>query len=129
MDASMDDNSEDLILYEATVMVRKTLTRLNLNLKRPMKSRGRAVGETKEVILGIIVLVPWSIVVISGLFSLLLVACGIGRLPISSFKRLPSQTLGADISKHPYYGFRWEVEHRNISGWVRLVMMMIGGMC
>ena len=56
MDASMDDNSEDLILYEATVMVRKTLTRLNLNLKRPMKSRGRAVGETKEVILGIIVL-------------------------------------------------------------------------
>ena len=129
MDASMDDNSEDLILYEATVMVRKTLTRLSGYLKRPMKSRGKAVGETKEVILGIIVLVPWSIVVISGLFSLLLVACGIGRLPISSFKRLPSQTLGADISKHPYYGFGWEVEHRNISGWVQLVMMMIGRMC
>ena len=71
MDTSMDDNSEDLLLYEATVtMVRKTPTKLNLNLKRPMKSRGKAIGETKEVILRIIVFVLWSIVVISGFYSL-----------------------------------------------------------
>ena len=72
MDTSMDDNSEDLLLYEATVtMVRKTPTKLNLNLKRPMKSRGKAIGETKEIILRIIVFVLWSIVVIlSGSYSL-----------------------------------------------------------
>ena len=65
----MDDISEDLILYEATLMVRKTPTKLNLNLNRPMKSRGKAVGETKEVlILRIIVFVLWPIVLISGFY-------------------------------------------------------------
>ena len=34
-----------------------------------------------------------------------------------SFKRLPSQTLGPDNSKRPFYGFGAEVEDRVVSGW------------
>ena len=34
-----------------------------------------------------------------------------------SFKRLPSQTLGPDNSKRPFYGFGGEVEDRVGSGW------------
>ena len=34
-----------------------------------------------------------------------------------SFKRLPSQTLGPDNSKRPFYGFGGEVEDRVVSGW------------
>ena len=34
-----------------------------------------------------------------------------------SFKRLPSQTLGPDNSKRPFYGFGGEVDDRVVSGW------------
>ena len=34
-----------------------------------------------------------------------------------SFKRLPSQTLGPDNSKRPFYGFGADVEDRVVSGW------------
>lgn len=34
-----------------------------------------------------------------------------------SFKRLPSQTLGPDNSKRPFYGFGVDLEDRVVSGW------------
>ena len=49
VDMDMDtgiDNSEDLRSYEAAVMARKAPTMLNL--KRPMKGRGRAIGGTTK---------------------------------------------------------------------------------
>jgi len=41
----------------------------------------------------------------------------IGNTGRPSFKRLPSQTLGPDNSKRPFYGIREEVEDRVVSGW------------
>ena len=40
-----------------------------------------------------------------------------GNMGRPSFKRLPSQTLGPDNSKRPFYGFGTEVDDRVVSGW------------
>ncbi|KAF8815857.1 hypothetical protein BYT27DRAFT_7190879 [Phlegmacium glaucopus] len=42
-----------------------------------------------------------------------------GNLPRPSFKRLPSQTLGPDNPKRPFYGFGGEdsMEDRSVGGW------------
>ena len=44
-----------------------------------------------------------------------LISRNLGGRP--SFKRLPSQTLGPDNSKRPFYGFGADVEDRVVSGW------------
>ena len=110
------DNSEDLRSYEAAVMARKAPTTLNLKMRRPMRGAGGMCGgggggggedggegtdsgcrDRDE-----------------GSAS----AAMSTNMERPSFKRLPSQTLGPDNSKRPFYGFgAADVEDRVGSGW------------
>ena len=90
-----NNNSEDLRSYGAAVMARKAPTTLRLKIRRPMRGGGEGEGEGTDS-------------------SAELRDEGSANMERPSCKRLPSQTLGPDYSKRPFYGF---VEDRVGSGW------------
>ena len=130
MDTGMD-NPEDLRSYEAAVMARKAPTTLNLKVRRPVKGRGKVGGTTLKKEGGGSSSPSQSSPASSsaegddgqsdlrgfGEVPSALMGGGNMNMGRPSFKRLPSQTLGPDNSKRPFYGFGGEVEDRVVSGW------------